>query len=127
MTDKKHILYIDDNQDHLTIVQAMLQREGYTCDVFQDAEDGLNAALTENYDLILLDIQMPKINGVDMLAKLKARKDETGLQIVAITADSSVFSRQSPYVLGFDAHLSKPIMPKDLSQVATHLLTIPTE
>ena len=126
MSEEKRILYIDDNQDHLTIVQAMLQREGYTCDVFRDAEDGLNAALTENYDLILLDIQMPKINGIDILAKLKARKDETELQILAITADSSVFSRQSPFILGFDAHLSKPIMPKDLSRTVNQLFATPT-
>lgn len=124
---EKRILYIDDNQDHLTIVHAMLQRDGYDCDTFGDAEEGLDAALNQKYDLILLDIQMPKINGIDMLAKLKARKQETNLKVVAITANSSVFSSQSPFVLGFDGHLSKPIMPKELSRIVTQLLTVATE
>lgn len=126
MSEEKRILYIDDNQDHLTIVQGMLQREGYNCDTHRDAEVGLQAALTEKYDLILLDIQMPKINGLDMLTKLKKRQQEVSFQIVALTADSSVFSRQSPFVLGFDAHLSKPIMPKDLSRTVNQLLATPT-
>lgn len=127
MNKEKRILYIDDNQDHLTIVHAMLQRDGYDCDTFRDAEEGLDAALTRTYALILLDIQMPKINGIDMLAKLEARKQETNFQIVALTANSSVFSRQSPFILGFDAHLSKPIMPKDLSRIVAQLLTVTTE
>lgn len=127
MSDSNRILYIDDNQDHLTIVQSMLKRDGYGCDTFRDAEAGLQAALTGDYDLILLDIQMPKINGIDILEKLKARKEEIGFHVIAITADSTVFSTQNPFVLGFDAHLSKPIMPKDLSRVVKRQLAIVAE
>lgn len=123
MSDGKRVLYIDDNQDHLMIVQAMLKREGYTCDIQSDAQAGLEVALNESYDLILLDIQMPKISGIDLLKQLKERQAEIGFRIVAITADSTIFSKQSPYSLGFDGFLSKPILPPDLSQMVKQVLT----
>lgn len=127
MSGSKRILYIDDNQDHLMIVQAMLKRDGYTCDIYTGAEKGLEAALSEHFDLILLDIQMPKVSGIDILNQLKARQQDIGFRIVAITADSSVFSRTSPFDMGFDGHLSKPILPPDLSRLMKQLLPAATE
>ncbi|GAB5489989.1 MAG: hypothetical protein Phog2KO_02040 [Phototrophicaceae bacterium] len=127
MSSEKRILYIDDNRDHLMIVQAMLQREGYVCDTFHNAEEGMQAALTKPYHLILLDIQMPKISGIEILEKLKTRKEEVGFNIIAVTADSSVFSKKNPFMLGFDAHLSKPILPKNLSRMVEQQLNTMTD
>lgn len=123
MSNGKRVLYIDDNQDHLMIVQAMLKREGYDCDIVTDAQSGLDAALNETYDLILLDIQMPKISGIELLKQLKQRQSDTGVRIVAITADSTAFSKQNPYSLGFDGYLSKPILPPDLSRMVKQVLS----
>jgi len=127
MSDGKRVLYIDDNQDHLMIVQAMLKRDGYDCVIHTDAQSGLEAALNEVYDLILLDIQMPKISGIDLLKQLKQRQSEIGFRIVAITADSSAFSRQNPYSVGFDGYLSKPILPPDLSRMVKQVLAASTD
>jgi len=123
----KKILYIDDNQDHLLIVASMLKREGYDCDIFSNPEKGLQAALTNDYALILVDMQMPKVSGIDLLNQLKERREATGFKIIAITADSTVFSRQNPYALGFDGYLSKPIMPMDLSQMVKRFMTATTD
>lgn len=128
MSDNNNrILYIDDNKDHLMIVEAMLKREGYDCDTYSSPEKGLDAALNKVYALILVDMQMPKMSGIDILNQLKQRREELGFSVIAITADSTVFSRQNPYALGFDAHLSKPIMPMDLSQTVKRMLTASTK
>lgn len=127
MNNASRILYIDDNQDHLFIVQSMLKRDGYSCDTYSSAEKGLEVALSEPYDLILLDIQMPQLSGIDVLTQLKSRKEETGCRIVAITADSSVFSDKNPFEFGFDGNLSKPILPPDLSRMMKQLLPATTE
>ncbi|MEO1286587.1 MAG: response regulator [Chloroflexota bacterium] len=127
MTETQRILYIDDNQDHLLIVQAMLKREGYECVTMSSPIKGLEEARSGDYQLLLLDIQMPQVNGIDMMEHLREKQQETGLRIVAITADSTVFSGKNPYEIGFDAHLSKPIMPMDLSRTVKSLLTAPTD
>lgn len=127
MSDSKRILYIDDNKDHLIIVKAMLKRDGYTCETYSNAEKGLEAALTEKFDLILLDIQMPNISGIDLLDQLKTRRETEGFRIVAITADSTVFSSKNPVELGFDGHLSKPVMPLDLSRMVKEMLQATTD
>ena len=127
MSNSKHILYIDDNQDHLMIVQAMLKREGYAFEICSSSEKGLEKALSEEFDLILLDIQMPNVSGIEVLKRLKTRQQETGFRIVAITADASVFSRTNPYVAGFDAYLSKPVLRPDLSHLMKQLLSATTE
>lgn len=121
MSDNKRIMYIDDNKDHLIIVQAMLKRIGYTCETYSSAQQGLEVALAENFDLILLDIQMPNISGIELLKQLKTRRDEIGFRIVAITADSTVFSHKNPVELGFDAYLSKPVMPADLNRLISQM------
>lgn len=127
MSDSKRIMYIDDNKDHLIIVQAMLKRIGYTCETYSTAQTGLDAALAEKFDLILLDIQMPNISGIELLNQLKTRRDEIGFRIVAITADSTVFSQKNPTELGFDAYLSKPVMPANLTGLVNQMFPATTE
>lgn len=121
MSDGINILYIDDNRDHLDIVQAMLARKSFTCETINNAKEGLEVALTKPFHIILLDIQMPKISGIDILAQLEERRQAIGTRIVAITADSTIFARQNPLEMGFDAFISKPITPHELYHVVNQL------
>jgi len=125
MSNSVSILYIDDNLDHLAIVQAMLQRKNYTCEIISTAAEGIQRASAETFDIILLDIQMPKMSGIDILNHLKPRKAEIGFRVVAITADSSVFASQNPYEIGFDAVISKPVLSPDLYRTIEQLLQAP--
>ncbi|MGJ3238209.1 MAG: response regulator [Anaerolineae bacterium] len=126
MSVKKRILYIDDNHDHLLIVKAMLERDGYTCQTCADAEQALTILQAEPFDLVLLDLQLPKISGIELLEQIKTQLVTSLPIIIAITANSTIFAQHSPYQLGFDGYLSKPIMPADLSRVIKQAFTAST-
>lgn len=100
------ILVIEDEKDLNNVICKKLKIEGYSVDSCYDGEDGLFYATTTNYDIILLDIMLPKLNGYNLLKKLRDSKIST--PVLFLTAKDSIDDRVKGLDLGADDYLVKP-------------------
>ena len=106
------ILLAEDNEINIMVVNKFLQRWGYDADVANDGKEAVEMALKGNYQLILMDIQMPVMDGYEAAKAIKAtRKD---VRIVALTADLSPGVLNRVNESGMDDYLSKPFNPEKL-------------
>ena len=112
--DKGTILYIDDNETNLEFVRRILIRHGYSCFVTTSASDGLQKSLELLPDLILLDIQMPEMNGFEVLKQLRKLSLLNHTKFIAATANAMDGDRKMCLDAGFDGYLAKPILKFEL-------------
>jgi two-component system cell cycle response regulator DivK len=106
------ILVIEDNEANLELVRYLLSFSGYTVLQARDGAQGVDMALRERPDLIVCDLQMPRLDGYQVLAELRRHPDGAGIPIVAVTAFSMPNDRQKVMTAGFNGYLSKPIEPE---------------
>ena len=104
------ILVIEDNAANLELVRFLLSHHGYTVLQARDGLQGVAVALAERPSLILCDLQMPGLDGYQVLQKLRATFD---VVIVALTAFSMPSDHHSVLSVGFDGYMSKPIDPEN--------------
>jgi two-component system, cell cycle response regulator len=116
------ILIIEDNEINLSLMTYLLRAAGYEALEARDGEQGLRAAVAGSPDLILCDVQMPKLNGYAVAARIKAADDLKRIPLVAVTAFAMVGDREKTAAAGFDAYLSKPIDPETFVQQVEKLL-----
>jgi two-component system, cell cycle response regulator DivK len=107
------VLIVEDNEKNMKLVRDVLQVKGYETMEAGNAEDGLALAATRRPDLVLMDIQLPGMNGIDALAELRADPATAGIPVIAITASVMQQDRKHITEAGFDAYLGKPL---DLKQ-----------
>ena len=100
------ILVADDEPDMTMVLEALLQRERYSVDVVHNGQDALDYGLAENYDCLILDIMMPKLDGIQVLQTLRAKNIST--PILLLTAKSQVEDRVAGLDSGADDYLPKP-------------------
>jgi two-component system response regulator CpxR len=105
------VLVIDDDQDICDMVVRLLSREGYCVEQCTDSERGLRAALSGNYDVVLLDIMMPKLDGLRLLGDLRAASQ---VHVIMLTAKGEEVDRVVGLELGADDYLSKPFYSREL-------------
>jgi CheY-like chemotaxis protein len=106
------ILVIEDNAANLELVRYLLAFSGYTVLEARDGAQGLAMARQERPDLIICDLQMPLLDGYEVLGQLRGDRGNTASVIVAVTAFSMPNDRQKVMTAGFDGYLSKPIEPE---------------
>ena len=106
------ILLVEDEPGLVMTVSDLLMNEGYDVDSAMDGEAGLLKATTEQYDLIILDVMMPKRNGFDVCRDLRQRGYDTA--ILMLTAKTQVHDRVVGLKLGADDYLNKPFDPSEL-------------
>jgi signal transduction histidine kinase/FixJ family two-component response regulator len=102
-----HVLLVDDYDDNRTFIGALLTSFGLTVDYAENGEKGVEKALFDDFDLILMDIQMPVMDGIEAMKLLK--KIGCGSPIIALTANAMSHEIKSYFNVGFDDFLSKPI------------------
>jgi CheY-like chemotaxis protein len=107
------ILVIEDNAANLELVRYLLSFSGYTVLEARDGAQGIALAWQERPDLIICDLQMPVLDGYEVLAQLRENLDIAGTIIVAVTAFSMPNDRNKVMTAGFDGYLSKPIEPQN--------------
>ena len=112
---KKIILAIDDEKDILKLVQYNLEREGYQVLCAKSGEEGLETARTKKPDLILLDLMLPGIDGLEVCKLLRANKDTKNIPILMLTAKSSELDQILGLELGATDYITKPFSVKMLS------------
>ena len=100
------ILVADDEPEMTTVLEALLRREHYSVDVVNDGQDALDYGLAENYDCLILDIMMPKLDGIQVLQALRAQNIST--PVLLLTAKSQIEDRVVGLDSGADDYLPKP-------------------
>jgi len=110
----KTILYVEDNELNRKIVRDLLKRTSYALIEAQDGEAGIAAALEKRPDLILMDIQLPKISGIDATRRLRAEPATAATPIIALTSFALSGDEQKAKDAGATAYLAKPYSPKEL-------------
>jgi two-component system, cell cycle response regulator DivK len=107
------ILIVEDNEKNRKLVRDVLQVKGYTTIESETAEEGIKLALDKSPALILMDIQLPGIDGITALKQLRAEPKTKNISIIAITASAMTHNRQTLLAEGFDGYQTKPIGLKD--------------
>jgi two-component system, cell cycle response regulator DivK len=107
------ILIIEDNEKNRKLCRDVLQVKGYKTIESETAEEGLKLALNQSPNLILMDIQLPGMDGITAMKQLKADPDTQSIPIIAITASAMTHNRQTMMAEGFDGYQTKPISLKD--------------
>ena len=103
------ILIIDDNVDRVRMTSRVLTREGYQVLTAADGETGLDMAIDERPDIILLDLGLPDVDGQTLVGWLRREPNLAGVPIVAVTAWPDDVAAQMVAAYGFDGYISKPI------------------
>lgn len=111
----EHVLVIEDNEKNRKLARDILEFRGYRVTVAESAEAGLALAAAEPPDLVLMDIQLPGMNGMQALAKLREDASTRAVPVIAFTASVMPGDRHSIMGAGFDAFLSKPIAIGELT------------
>ena len=106
------VLIVEDEVRLASTLQDLLELNGYTADVCHDGESGLDNALTDIYDVIILDVMLPKLDGFTVLRRLRAEGNAT--PVLMLTARSELSDRVEGLDCGADYYLTKPFEPKEL-------------
>jgi two-component system cell cycle response regulator DivK len=121
----RKVLYVEDNLDNRMLVQRILQAEGYEFFGAGSASDGLSLARQHRPDLILVDINMPEIDGLSMTRELKADKTFAETPVIAITANVMRGDRERTLAAGCDGYIQKPIDVDQLPRQIVRFLQQP--
>ncbi|HKU87641.1 MAG TPA: response regulator [Casimicrobiaceae bacterium] len=107
------ILIVEDNEKNMKLVRDVLQVKGYATLEAATAEDGIRLANERKPDLVLMDIQLPGMNGIEALGVLRADPATAKIPVIAVTASVMQQDRKLITEAGFDAYIGKPINLKE--------------
>ena len=110
----KKILIVDDEQDIVELLKYNLEKEGYKCYTASNGEEGVAKAKDKKPDLILLDIMMPKVDGIEACRQIRADDDLSEVFIAFLTARGEEYSEIAGFDVGADDYITKPIKPRVL-------------
>ena len=103
------ILLVEDNEMNRDMLSRRLQRKGYSVAIAQDGEEGLALARSQMPDLILMDISLPIMDGLEATRRLKVNKGTQLIPVIALTAHALVTDRQKAFEAGCDDYDTKPV------------------
>jgi CheY-like chemotaxis protein len=103
------ILYVEDNDDNIYVVKTRLGRAGHTVLIALDGQQGLDMAVTERPDLILMDLSLPEIDGWEATRRLKAAPETKNIPIIALSAHAMTGDREKALAAGCDDYDTKPV------------------
>ncbi|MDF1498893.1 MAG: response regulator [Anaerolineales bacterium] len=121
-TTTQKILYVEDNLDNRILIQRILEAEGYTFLGASNAAEGLQIARANTPDLILVDINMPEVDGLTMTKELKADPRFANVPVIAITANVMRGDRERTLNAGCDGYIQKPVDVDLLPRQIVHFL-----
>ncbi len=121
------ILIVDDQPDNLMIAKVALEFQGAKVSIAANGEEGLPLLATIQPTLVLLDLSMPKMDGWEMLRRIRAQPETSRIPVIALTAHAMDGDRERVMDAGFDGYISKPFdvmtLPSEIQQaLATHAL-----
>jgi two-component system cell cycle response regulator DivK len=110
----KTVLYVEDNEFNRKIVRQLLGRTSYRLIEAFDGEAGVTTARAERPDLIIMDIQLPRLSGLEATRQLKAAPETADVPIIVITSFALAGDEQKAREAGAAAYLAKPYSPREL-------------
>jgi two-component system, cell cycle response regulator DivK len=122
MSSGKTVLYVEDNEFNLKIVRQLLSRTSYRLIEAVNGEEGVATAQSELPDLILMDIQLPKLSGLDATRQLRAEPKTAHIPIIVITSFALSGDSEKAKDAGASAYLAKPYSPRELLQMIRKLV-----
>jgi len=108
----KRILVIEDNADNLYMITFLLEKNGYMVIVAEDGVEGVKLSVSEKPDLILMDIQIPLLDGYEATKQIKDNEEINNIPIIAITSYAMVGDKEKAMNAGCDGYIEKPINPE---------------
>jgi PAS domain S-box-containing protein len=122
--DNVYILLADDNLVHQHLAVAMLQKSGYTVDVVDNGRQAVEAVLKGDYNLVLMDVQMPEMDGIEATRIIRqSERNEKHTPIIAMTSHTMSGDRERCLEAGMDDYLSKPFNSKEILATITYWAT----
>ncbi len=109
-----NILLVEDHEDNRNIYRTILEHYGFRVLIATDGREGIRLARQEQPDLILLDIDIPLVDGLEVARRLKNDTCTAAIPIVALTAYSQTEDRERAEEAGFDGYLAKPVAPSSV-------------
>jgi two-component system cell cycle response regulator DivK len=103
------ILVVEDNPKNMKLVRDVLEFSGYEVIEATSGEDGVRLAQSEHPQLILMDLQLPGIDGAEALRRIRGGREDPDVPVVAVTAFAMDEDRSRAFASGFDGYLEKPI------------------
>jgi two-component system, cell cycle response regulator DivK len=119
------VLIVEDNARNMTLVRDVLGYAGYRTLEASDGERGVALARSHQPDLILMDIQLPGIDGVEALARLREDASTAAIPVVALTAFAMEEDRERFLAAGFRGYLEKPLSVRELPGQVARLIGVP--
>jgi two-component system, cell cycle response regulator DivK len=116
------ILYVEDNVLNMRLVRKLLMSAGYTMIEAVDGRSGVKLAETEKPDLILMDINLPDIDGIEATRQLKSCSELANIPVIALTANAMHGDRERFMSSGCDGYIAKPIARRELLDAISELL-----
>lgn len=113
-----HVLVAEDNPLNFELVRDLLEARGHEVEWARDGEEALHLARSGRFDLLLLDLHMPKLDGLEVVRAIRADPVANSLKVIALTADAMLGVREDLVAAGVDGYLSKPL---DLSALVNEM------
>jgi two-component system, cell cycle response regulator DivK len=115
------VLVVEDNEKNMKLFRDLLQAKGYETLEATTGEEAVELAVAERPDLVLMDVQLPGMDGVTALGQLRANEETAATTVVALTAQAMAGDRERFLDAGFDGYISKPVnVPEFLQAVASY-------
>src|SRR4026208_1263641 len=109
---KARVLVVEDNPTNLALMEYLLRTFGYEVFTASDGAEGIEVARRESPDIILMDLQMPKLSGFDAVSQLKANPALCNIPVVAVTALAAGGARETTLAHNLEGYIAKPIAPE---------------
>ena len=106
---KSRVLVAEDNPLNFELIRDLLDARGHEVEWARDGQEALDLASTGLFDLLLLDLHMPKLDGLEVVRAVRANPPPQPLKVIALTADAMVGVREDLFAAGVDGYLSKPL------------------
>ena len=116
------ILIVEDHEKNRKLVRDVLQAKGYQTLETEPGEEGVRVARESRPALILMDIQLPGIDGIEAFRRLRADPETRGIPVIAVTASAMTHNRQQIMAAGFDGYQSKPIHVREFLDAVRQVL-----
>jgi len=123
MTQPAQILVVEDNETNLMIFRDILAASGHQVLEATTAEEAFKIVSRETPDLILMDIQLPGMNGLDAVRKLRKNPTIAPVPIIALTAHAMTIHREQAISAGCDGYITKPIRAREFRETVSSYLT----
>jgi signal transduction histidine kinase/CheY-like chemotaxis protein len=128
---RAHILLVEDNRINQMVASRMLEKLGITCDISSHGGEALQRLAATYYDLVLMDMEMPEMDGMEASRAIRASEADAGggrrIPIIAMTANAMAEDKERCLESGMDDYLAKPVAMDALKKIMTHWLDLPED